>query len=596
MFCIRLAQSLHKIGCTSAIQASLIAFGLHNLRYTFYINLLTQLIYTEVTMKDIFKFFVLAFMLLGLLTSCTNENKKYVIGVSQCSDDSWRTKLQQELEFSTYFNDEAKLVFCSANDDVKKQCEQIDSLVDIGVDLLIVSPIQLDPLSATIHRATEKKIPVILFDRKSGVADYTAYMGADNYKIGKMLGEYAATLLNGEGQIVEIGGEHGSSPAIERHNGFNDALKAYPKIRVVGYAEGNWKEKSGEKAMRKILDSLERVNPDFKIDLVYGGNDRMAVGARDAVEHYISLWPDGALAQRMPVYYLGIDALPTPGGGMEMVREGRLTASAIYPTHGDELMALALQIVKGEPFERNNYMETSIVTAENAKVLLMQYKEVENQQNYIARMHARVDSILSQFNLQRLLLFFFILLVGIVSTLLVVSVRAYRTKKRLYEQLRIKNEEVNREKAIVERQRDELEEQRDQLLDATTQAEEALAHAAKGGDKDEVLTPEMRKSEFMKHFEECLEKRYQDPDLSVEDIGRDMCLSRVQLYRRVKAISGKTPVELIREKRLAHAHALLTDESLTVSEVAYRVGFSAPSYFTKCYREFYGIAPSENKK
>ena len=596
MFCIRLAQSLHKIGCTSAIQASLIAFGLHNLRYTFYINLLTQLIYTEVTMKDIFKFFVLAFMLLGLLTSCTNENKKYVIGVSQCSDDSWRTKLQQELEFSTYFNDEAKLVFCSANDDVKKQCEQIDSLVDIGVDLLIVSPIQLDPLSATIHRATEKKIPVILFDRKSGVADYTAYMGADNYKIGKMLGEYAATLLNGEGQIVEIGGEHGSSPAIERHNGFNDALKAYPKIRVVGYAEGNWKEKSGEKAMRKILDSLERVNPDFKIDLVYGGNDRMAVGARDAVEHYISLWPDGALAQRMPVYYLGIDALPTPGGGMEMVREGRLTASAIYPTHGDELMALALQIVKGEPFERNNYMETSIVTAENAKVLLMQYKEVENQQNYIARMHARVDSILSQFNLQRLLLFFFILLVGIVSTLLVVSVRAYRTKKRLYEQLRIKNEEVNREKEIVERQRDELEEQRDQLLDATTQAEEALAHAAKGGDKDEVLTPEMRKSEFMKHFEECLEKRYQDPDLSVEDIGQDMCLSRVQLYRRVKAISGKTPVELIREKRLAHAHALLTDESLTVSEVAYRVGFSAPSYFTKCYREFYGIAPSENKK
>lgn len=562
-------------------------------RYTIY--LLTHLIYTDVSMKDIFKFFVLAFMLLGLLTSCTNEDKKYVIGVSQCSNDSWRTKLQQELEISTYFNDEAKLVFCSANDDVKKQCEQIDSLVDIGVDVLIVSPIQLDPLSATIHRATEKKIPVILFDRKSGVTDYTAYMGADNYKIGKMLGDYAATLLNGEGQIVEIGGEHGSSPAIERHNGFNDALKVYPKIRVVGYAEGNWKEKSGEKAMRKVLDSLERADPNFRVDLVYGANDRMAVGARDAVEYYITLWPGGALAQRMPVYYLGIDALPTPGGGLEMVRDGRLTASAIYPTHGDELMTLALQIAKDEPFERNNNLETSIVTAENAKVLLMQYKEVENQQSYIARMHARVDSILSQFNLQRLLLFFFILLVGIVSTFLVVSVRAYRTKKRLYEQLRIKNEEVNREKEIVERQRDELEEQRDQLLDATTQAEEALAHATKGGDK-EVLTPEMRKTEFMKHFEECLEKRYQDPDLSVEDIGRDMCLSRVQLYRRVKAICGKTPVELIREKRLAHARALLTDGSLTVSEVAYRVGFSAPSYFTKCYRDFYGMSPSENKK
>ena len=237
-------------------------------------------------MKNNHRIFAALLALVALFSSCGGEQRKYVIGVSQCSDDSWRTKLQQELELSTYFNDEVQLVLCSANDDVERQCRQIDSLVGLNVDLLIVSPQQLDNISSTIAHATDKGIPVILFDRKSDVKNYTAYMGAD----------------------VEIAGEHGSSPAIERHNGFADALKAHPGIRTVGYEEGNWKEKSGEDAMEKILRRLEKENPDFTISLVFGGNDRMAVGARAAIERYRSTHPQSALAQQPPVFYLGIDA------------------------------------------------------------------------------------------------------------------------------------------------------------------------------------------------------------------------------------------------------------------------------------------------
>ena len=479
-------------------------------------------------MKNSHRIFAALLALVALFSSCGGEQRKYVIGVSQCSDDSWRTKLQQELELSTYFNDEVQLVLCSANDDVERQCRQIDSLVSLGVDLLIVSPQQLDNISSTIAHATDKGIPVILFDRKSDVKSYE---------------------------------------------------------------EGNWKEKSGEDAMEKILRRLEKENPDFTISLVFGGNDRMAVGARSAIERYRSTHPQSALAQQPPVFYLGIDALPTPGGGIEKVRDGILTASAIYPTHGDELMQLALNILNGVPFEKNNDMETSLVTADNAKVLLLQNKEIENQHSYIQRMHTKVGDLLSQFNLQRLFLMFFILLVAVVSALLVVSVRAYRTKQRLYEKLRRKNEELNSEKAIVERQRDELEEQRDQLLDATTKAEDP---ADEEGPADGLA--DMPRNEFLEHFMECIDQRFTDPDLTVEDIGHDMCLSRVQLYRRVKAATGKTPVEIIREKRLTHARLLLADGSLSVSEVAYRVGFSAPSYFTKCYKDFYGKSPSEKKK
>ena len=533
-----------------------------------------------------FAYLLLLAAFTALLSACTARQKKYVIGVSQCSMDSWREKLKSELEQSTYFYDDVELIACTANDDEEQQCRQIDSLVNLNVDLLIISPQKEGKLSARITQAMEKGIPVILFDRKCDVGNYTAFMGADNYLIGQMMGNYAATLLNGKGNIVEIGGEHGSSPAQERHRGFSDALKSHPGIHIVGYEEGDWKQLSGEKAMDKILNRLEKEGTRTVIDLVFGGNDRMAMGARRAMERY-------AQTHQQPnrtITYLGVDALPTAGGGLEAVRDEALTASAIYPTHGDDLMELALKILKGEPYEKHIGMETSIVTPDNANLLLLQHKEVANQDRYIKKMHARVDSTLSMMNVQRILLLSFIFIVFITSMLLVVTLQAYRTKKRLYEELRKKNEELYHEKGTVERQREELEEQRDQLLDATTQEEDA---APTPTDSHQEEAP---KNEFLEKFQKILDERIADPDLTVEDIGQALCLSRVQLYRKVKTVTGHTPVEIIREERLKRAHVLLCDTSLSVSEVAYRVGFSAPSYFTKCYKDYYGTSPSGKQK
>lgn len=534
------------------------------------------------------RFILLLLTTLSLLSSCVEQHKKYVIGVSQCSKDSWRAKLETELEQSTYFNEDVEIIMCNADDNMERQSSQIDSLVNLGVDLLVVSPQQVDKLSQAISHAEDKNIPVILFDRKSNSKTYAAFMGADNYKIGKMMGEYAAAKLGGQGCIVEIGGEHGSSPAIERHNGFLDALKAYPGMKIVGYEEGDWKQPSGERAMERILSKY-----DGPIDCVFGGNDRMALGARNVLEQHKQIYPDSHITNVSNILFLGIDALPTPGGGIEKVRDGLLTASAIYPTHGDELMNLALNILKGLPYEKENDMETSIVTQDNANVLLMQHKEVVNQHVYIKKMYARVNNVIATINQQRMFLFVIIFIVMVISFLLVVSIRGYRTKQKLNQELRRKNEELNAEKETVERQRDELEEQRDKLLDATTKEEvsEVPTEANETNSADD-----QPKSEFEKRFLECIEERLSDSDLSVEDIGQELCLSRVQLYRKVKAMTGKTPVEIIREERLKRAHVLLADTSLSISEIAYRVGFSAPSYFTKCYKEYYGKSPSDKQK
>lgn len=247
-----------------------------------------------------------------LFVSCDSTPRDYLIGVSQCSEDSWRTKLKTELEQATYFNEDVRLLMYSADDDIDEQRRQIRQLISQRVDLLIVSPQQTGNLTDAITEARQAGIPVILFDRKSGASNYTAFMGADNYLIGQMLGEYAAGQLGGKGNIIEIAGQRGSSPAIDRHNGFRDAISKYPDMHIIGYAQGDWKQPSGEQAVMHILDSLRTESDEVSIDCVFGGNDRMAVGARSGIEKYIQCHPDVNISAPASILYLGVDALPTP--------------------------------------------------------------------------------------------------------------------------------------------------------------------------------------------------------------------------------------------------------------------------------------------
>lgn len=318
--------------------------------------------------------FIIAAILLTLLNSCENNKPKYIIGVSQCSEDSWRSKLQEELVMATYFNEGVELRFASAHDDSRLQEKQIDSLVNSGIDLLIVSPNQVDNLTGAIDKAYAKKIPIILYDRKTNNEKFTAFMGADNYLIGEMMGQYLAGKLGGKGNVVEIGGLKGSSPAQERHDGFVNALKKYPDMQLVAFQSGDWTEASGETAMRRILKEY-----NGKINAVYGGNDRMTIGARRVIKEYGL--DDGS------ILYLGVDALPTENGGIRQVADSLLTASAIYPTHGDELLQLAIDVLNGKRVPRDIMLKSSVVTSQNAKVLLLQHEEVVRQAAYLRKMH-----------------------------------------------------------------------------------------------------------------------------------------------------------------------------------------------------------------
>lgn len=387
-----------------------------------------------------------------LLTGCARKPRKFVIGVSQCSEDIWRDKLNDELKMGEYLNDSLIVKLASSNDDNVLQNKQVNQFIDEGVDLLIVSPNQLSAISKSVERAYDKGIPVILYDRKTNSDKYTAFIGCDNYTIGKSMGTFIAQQLQGKGRIVEISGLEGSSPALERHRGFMDAIKPYPGLQVVASEEGNWKEEGGIQAMKRILKQTQ----DF--DYVFAHNDCLAWGAYVAARQ---------MRVKRNYKYTGVDGMATEGGGLELVRDGIFEASYLYPTKGDEVIALAMKILKHQPYERDNYLSTSIITQANAALTLMEARDTERQTHNLKTLHKQVNQYLSDYNSQKVMLIGLCLFLLVCLAAAALIFRGYLIKMKLNETLAKTNGELKRLNVELGEKNEELKRLNEEVLELT---------------------------------------------------------------------------------------------------------------------------------
>lgn len=349
-----------------------------------------------------------------LLCACGGGKKSLVIGVSQCSNDIWRTKLNDELEMAARISG-VEIRFASADDNSYRQREQIREFIQEGVDLLVVSPNQSVTITPVVEEAFDAGIPVILFDRKIDSDKYTAFIGADNVEVGRIMGQLVADILNGRGKVVEIQGLAGSSPADDRHKGFVEALSLYPKMELLAAPYGNWLEEDGYRAMRELVEK------GLRPDAVFGQNDRMALGARRALD------------EPSDIPFFGVDALPNDG--LQDVIDGVLTASYLYPTRGDLVMELALNILEGKPFERENRLESALVDSHNALMLKMQEEEIATQRAMMQMVNGQLDRFLLQYNNQRIIMW---LVIAFALLLILVATQAYwgyRNTRELKQQL-----------------------------------------------------------------------------------------------------------------------------------------------------------------
>jgi ABC-type sugar transport system substrate-binding protein len=511
------------------------------------------------------------FLLLCLFTACSGGGKTYHIGVSQCSDDAWRQKMNTEMAREAAFHDGVELEFRSAGDDSRRQIADVQYFIDKRVDLLIISPNEAKALAPIVEKAYARGIPVVVADRRIESTKYQAFVGADNYLIGSEIGSYIANRLKGQGRVVEITGLASSTPAMRRHKGFQDALMDYPGIQTVAQVDGGWHGKMA----REKLDSILRTRRE--IDIVFAHNDRMAEAARDALDEYPGM---------EHVFVVGIDALPEPNGGVQKVIEGEIGATFIYPTGGEVIMQTALNILQGKSYKRENILPTALVDASNARLLQLQTQHIIDRDAKLEQLGLRIDQQMARYTSQRYMLYGLCVVIVLFITLSTLITRAYWMRDRL-------NRELKQQKAKVEAQRDQLSEQKAQLMEQKAQLEAQRNQLVTLSQKLEEAEKDSEERQFVNHFRELLEERLGDSTLSVEALGEELGVSRVQLYRRIKNATQCTPVELLKMARLKRASELLSTTSLTVSEVAYRTGFTSPSYFAKCYKAEFGMSPTE---
>ena len=382
--------------------------------------------------------------LAGILMSCTQKHTRYRIGVSQCSDDEWRHKMNNEIVREALFYDGVEVEIRTAKDNNRNQIADIKYFIDKKVDLLIVAPNEAAAITPVVEKAYRQGIPVVVIDRKILSDKYTAFVGADNYEIGKDVGQYILNRLHGKGKVLEITGLEGSTPAMERHKGLTDVLKEEPGIEITASVDGAWLQSvAGEK-----MDSVFQTNKN--IDLVFAQNDRMAIGA------YLS-----ARQQQLEkeMLFVGIDALPGKEYGVEQIINGVLDATFIYPTGGDKVVQVAMDILEKRPYERDTKLSTALVDKTNARVMQLQTDHITEQDGKIERLNNQVNEYLSRYSAQTMFLYACLIILLLFAALLAIIVRAYWTKNRMNMKL--------------SRQKKKLEEQRDQLISLSKQLEEA---------------------------------------------------------------------------------------------------------------------------
>lgn len=717
-----------------------------------------------------------------LTTACSSDNdNRYRIGFSECVGGAWREKVNREMISAQHlYNNVVNVDITNADGNSALQLRQIDSLVASGIDLLVVAPNGYEDVVPAIVRARQRGIPVILFDRKADTNDFTAYIGGDNIAAGTAMAHYALAIIQERNydhvpRILEITGGSKSSPAIDRHRGFSSVLAKANGISY-SYVNTDWTSEDSYKTMAAYLKS--HPTPD----IVFCHSDLAAFNARKAAV-------DAGVAK--DIRFLGIDGLPGKDNGIEAVEKGILAGTYIYPTHGEQIVRLALDILQKKPYKRENIMRSVIVTPDNAPIIMQSSEEMVQRSQDLLILQDKLENLFGLYNSQRTL----IIMSGVAIVLLVVALvlfwrmvvivrRINRKEKRLnreqtlfytnarhqlrtpltliegplkqlskskelspndrsfvdilsrnveqlsrivYDVLNFRNEKppvVDDANAVTET------ESKNSDADAMDARVEMLVNENKKGfptilivddnadmrrylrtllaDKyyvieasdganglsianesvpdlivSDVMMPVMdgllfcrkikeepmtshipvilltaRSTEsqqlegldsgadaymtkpfssqlllaridnllksrrqlkhlfddrsviaqveteklnapdrnFIERLKELMQKNLDNSNMKMDDIGAGLGISRVQLYRKVKALTGLSPIELLRQMRLQKAYTLLKTTDWTISEIAYTVGFSSPGYFTTCFKKQFGKYPTEIKK
>lgn len=345
---------------------------------------------------------------MGIFMASCNKTDHYRLGVSQCSDDDWRKKMNGEIERELLFHPEAEVEIRSADDSNEKQIADIRYFIENGFDAIIVAPNEAEALTPVISEAYNKGIPVVVFDRNVIGRDYTAWQGADNVAIGRAAAEHALKQVGSGANVIELRGLKGSTPADERHEGFISV----DGLNIVGSAYGNWNYEDAWSVADSLLNSIDDIH------IIYAHNDRMAVAASDA-----------ARRRGLTPYIIGIDGAPEIG--MKAVADSVIDATFIYPTEGQKVIQTAMAILEGEPFDTIEILPgAALITASNVEALLLQNDEMKNETAQMENLKTELNQYWAAHSSQTAMLYAVIIIMVLLSGVLFLILRTFWAHRR----------------------------------------------------------------------------------------------------------------------------------------------------------------------
>ena len=381
------------------------------------------------------------------LYSCsgTDREQKFRIGFAQCTGtENWKRATREGMQRELSLHPGTELIYRSANDNSDLQVRQIKDLLNQNIDILLVSPNEAKPLTSVVEEAYNKGIPVVVIDRKTNSDLYTAFIGINNYELGKQAGDYVAQVLHDTATIVEVMGLQGSTPTSDRERGFEESIARHPHMHIKTRLYGAWLQDKSSAAFLKIKAQLA---PN---DVVCAQNDPMAVGAYEVYK---------SLGMQKTVKFFGIDGLPGPDGGIQLVSDKILQATFLTPTGGEEAIATAFNILEKQPYHKVNILPTVVIDSTNVRIMKLQTDRLNAQTSDIEKQYNLLQEQQRIYHNQRNLLY--IAIAGLLTALVLGSIVFFALRK---------NRIINRRLAG---QNEEISLQRNQLIEMTAKAKEA---------------------------------------------------------------------------------------------------------------------------
>lgn len=296
----------------------------------------------------------------GKNTPSSEDSKPIVAFVQTGADNDWRnahTVSVKEAAAAKGYD----LRFAEGQSKQENQIKALSSFVNQGVDVIVLAPIVETGWDNVLKKAKKRGIPVVILDRQIKTDDpslYATYIGADTYTEGRKAGEWLATKVDGQAKVVELQGNPGASPTINRYNGFRDAIKDHPGIEILSTQTGEFRRSKGKEVMEALLKKHGE-----EIEAVYAHNDDMAIGAIQAIE-------EAGLRPAEDILIVSVDAVRA---AFEAMVAGKLNCTVeCNPLQGPLAMDAVETILAGESdqLEKKTLIEDEVFEMDAAAELI----------------------------------------------------------------------------------------------------------------------------------------------------------------------------------------------------------------------------------